>query len=87
MANIASAKKRIRTTATRTEINTRRRSRVRTFVRKVEEAIAAGNKEVAREALRVAESELARAVKTGVFKSNTVSRKVSRLSAKVKAIA
>ncbi len=87
MANIASAKKRIRTTARRTDININRRSRMRTYIRKVEEAVAAGDQSVAREAFRKAESEIAKAVKGGVLHKNTGSRKVSRLSAYVKAMA
>ncbi len=87
MANIASAKKRIRTTAHRTEININRRSRMRTYVRKLEEAIMGGDKSVALEAFRKAESEIARAVKGGVLHKNTAARKVSRLNTKLKAMA
>ncbi len=87
MANIASAKKRIRTTARRTEVNINRRSRMRTYIRKLEEAIVAGEQSIALEAFRKAESEIAKAVKGGVLHKNTGARKVSRLSAKVKAMA
>ena len=71
----------------RTEVNKARRSRIRTFLRKVEEAIVSGNKDAAVEALRVAQPELMRGVTKGVFHKNTASRKMSRLSARVKAIA
>jgi len=84
MANIASAQKRIRQTVRRTARNKARRSKVRTFIRKVEEAVLAGNHEEARSALRAAQPELQRAATKGVLKSNTVSRKISRLSAQVK---
>jgi small subunit ribosomal protein S20 len=87
MANIASAQKRIRQTITRTARNKARKSRVHGAIRKVEEAVASGNKEVALAALRAAQPELQRAVGKGVLKANTVSRKISRLSARVKAVA
>jgi small subunit ribosomal protein S20 len=86
MANTASARKRIRQTAKRTERNRARKSRVRTFLRKVEEAIAGGDKSAAQEAFRAAQPELQRAVTKGVLHSNTVARKLSRLSARVKAV-
>ncbi len=86
MANTRSAKKMVRKIARRTEVNKARRSRVRTFVRKVEEAIASGDKAAAQTALREAQPELARAVTKGVMHKNTSSRKVSRLSARVKAM-
>lgn len=86
MANTSQSKKRARQNETRNEINRARRSRIRTFVRKVEEAIASGNAEVAKTALLAAEPELARGVSKGVLHKNTVSRKVSRLSARVKAL-
>ncbi|GAA5266541.1 MAG: 30S ribosomal protein S20 [Acidiphilium sp.] len=86
MANIASAQKRIRQTIVRTARNKARRSRVHTFVRKVEEAISAGNHEAAQLALREAQPEMQRAVTKGVLKANTISRKISRLSARVKAL-
>jgi small subunit ribosomal protein S20 len=87
MANTDQSKKRARQTIRRTEINKARRSRVRTYLRKVEESIAAGNATDARAALLVAESELMRAVTKGIVHKNTAARKVSRLTARVKAIA
>ncbi|MFT3687971.1 30S ribosomal protein S20 [Paenirhodobacter sp.] len=86
MANTPQSKKRARQNETRNEINRARRSRIRTFVRKVEEAIASGNAEAAKAALLAAEPEMARGVTKGVLHKNTVSRKVSRLSARVKAL-
>ena len=86
MANTASARKRIRQSAKRTLRNQARTSRMRTFVKKVEMAVAAGNKEAAAEALRAAQPEMQRAAGKGVVKLNTVSRKLSRLSARVKAL-
>ena len=85
MANTASARKRIRQTEKRTERNRSRRSRVRGFIRKVEMAIAGGDKSVAQEALRAAQPEMQRAADKGVFHDNTVARKLSRLSARIKA--
>ncbi|MEM6650773.1 MAG: 30S ribosomal protein S20 [Pseudomonadota bacterium] len=87
MANTSSAKKMVRKIARRTAVNKNRRSRVRTHLRRVEEAIASGNQTDAREALRVAQSELHRAVSKGVFHKKTASRKISRLSNRIKAIA
>lgn len=86
MANHKSAKSRIVRNNKRAVINGARRSRVRTFVKKVEAAIVAGDKELASAAFRTAESELMRAVRKGVFKMNTASRKISRLSQKIKAL-
>jgi small subunit ribosomal protein S20 len=86
MANNASATKRIRQTETRTERNQARKSRMRTFIKKVETAIASGDKSAAAEALRVAQPELQRAATKGVTHANTVARKISRLSARVKAL-
>ena len=86
MANTPGAKKAIRKIQRRTEVNKARRSRVRTFLRKVEQAIAGGDHAAAREALRVAQPELQRAATKGVMHRNTVSRKMSRLSARVKAL-
>jgi small subunit ribosomal protein S20 len=86
MANTTSAKKATRKIARRTAINKARRSRVRGFIRKVEEAIATGDVAVAAEALRVAQPELQRAATKGVMHSNTASRKVSRLAQRVKAL-
>lgn len=87
MANTSSAKKAVRKIAARTEVNKARRSRVRTFVRKVDMAIGSGDARAAIEALRVAESEIMRAVSKGVLHKNTASRKVSRLAKKCKALA
>ncbi|MDD2876024.1 MAG: 30S ribosomal protein S20 [Acidiphilium sp.] len=87
MANIASAQKRIRQTVVRTARNKARRSRVHNFVRKLEEAIASGDHTKAREAFVAVQPEMQRAVTKGVLKFNTVSRKISRLSARVKALA
>jgi len=86
MANTPSAKKATRKIARRTEVNKNRRSRVRTFLRKVEEAILSGDKDAAQAAFKVAEPELMRAVSRGVWHKNTASRKVSRLSSRVKAV-
>jgi small subunit ribosomal protein S20 len=86
MANTPSAKKAARKIARRTAINRDRRSRVRTFLRKVEEAILTGDKAAAQAAFKLAEPELARAASKGVMHRNTVSRKISRLSSRVKAV-
>jgi small subunit ribosomal protein S20 len=86
MANIASARKRIRQTVKRTARNKARKSRVHGAIRKVEEAVAGGDKQAALEAFRAAQPELQRAVGKGVLKANTVARKLSRLSARVKAV-
>jgi small subunit ribosomal protein S20 len=83
MPNIASSKKRVRTTAKRTAVNQARKSRVRGYIRKVEEAIAKGDKTAARAALKAAEPEIMRGVSKGVLHKNTGSRKVSRLSQRV----
>ena len=87
MANIASAEKRIRQTAKRTLRNKARKSRVHTAIRKVEEAVASGDKAAALAALTAAQPEMQRAAGKGVLKANTMSRKLSRLSASVKAVA
>jgi small subunit ribosomal protein S20 len=87
MANTASARKRIRQTKTRTARNQARKSRMRTFIKKVEAAIAGGNKEAAAQALRAAQPEMQRAAGKGVAHRNTVARKLSRLSARIKALA
>ena len=86
MANLKSAKKRIRRNASRAEINKSRISRIRTFLKRVETAIASGDKEAAQTALREAQPELMRGVSKGVVHKNTASRKMSRLSAKVKTV-
>lgn len=86
MANTASARKRIRQTARRTARNQARTSRMRTFIKKVEVAIMGGDKAVAAAALRAAQPEMQRASGKGVIHRNTVSRRLSRLSARVKAM-
>jgi small subunit ribosomal protein S20 len=83
MPNIASAKKRTRTTAKRTAINHARKSRVRGYVRKVEEALAKGDKQAAQAALKAAEPEIMRGVSKGVIHKNAGARKVSRLTKRV----
>jgi small subunit ribosomal protein S20 len=87
MANTDSARKRIRQIEKRTARNRARKSRVRTFLRKVEQAIASGDKGAAQEAFRAAQPELQRAATKGVLHDNTVARKLSRLSTRIKAIA
>ena len=84
MANNPGAKKAIRKIARRTEVNTARRSRVRTFLRKFQEALTAGDPAAAKVAFVGAQSELMRAVSKGVVHKNTGSRKVSRLAAQLK---
>lgn len=86
MANTASAQKRIRQNVKRTARNKARKSRVRTYVRKLEEAIASGSKDAAQAAFRDAQPELQRAATKGTLHANTVARKVSRLSARVKSM-
>ena len=87
MANTKSAKKMVRKIEARTVVNRNRRSRMRTFIRKVEEAIASGDRAAAAAALKAAQPEIMRAVTKGVVHRNTASRKVSRLSGRVKALA
>lgn len=84
MANTTSAKKASRKIARRTKINTNRRSRMRTLVRRVEEALTGGDATKAKDALKAAEPAIARAAQTGVIHRNTASRTVSRLAARVK---
>jgi small subunit ribosomal protein S20 len=86
MAHHKSAKKRIRRNARRAEVNRSRISRVRTFVKNVEQAITAGDKPAAEAAFRAAQPELHRSVGKGVLHRNTADRKLSRLSARIKAI-
>ena len=86
MANTASAQKRIRQTTKRTARNAARKSRMRTFVKKVEAAIAGGDKDAAVTALRAAQPEMQRAAGKGVIHDNTVARKISRLSARIKSL-
>lgn len=87
MANSPQSKKRARQLVRRTTVNKARRSRIRTYLRKVEEAIASGDKNAASAALQAAQPELMRGVTKGVLHKNTAARKMSRLSARVKAIA
>lgn len=86
MANTPSAKKAVRKIERRTAINKTRRSRVRTYLRQVEEAIASGDQSAANEALRAAQPELMRAAQKGIFHANTASRKISRLSSRIKSM-
>lgn len=86
MANSPQAKKRARQNERRFEINKARRSRIRTFLRKAEEAIASGDKDAAAAAVRAVQPELMRGVSKGVFHKNTAARKMSRLSARVKSL-
>ena len=87
MAQHKSAKKRIRQTESRTAVNKNRLSRVRTFIKNVESAIEEGDKASATAAFKLMEPEVMRGVSKGIFKKKTASRKVSRLSTRVKSIA
>ena len=87
MANSPQAKKRARQIERRTEVNKTRRSRIRTFLRKVEEAITGGDQSVAKDALKEAQPIIMRGVNKGVMHKNTASRKMSRLSSRVKGMA
>ena len=84
MANSPQAKKRARQNERRADVNKARRSRIRTYLRKVEEAIASGDHAAAKAALQEAQPELMRGVTKGIFHKNTAARKMSRLSARVK---
>jgi small subunit ribosomal protein S20 len=86
MANTSSAKKMVRKIAKRTDINRSRRSRMRTFLRKVEEAIASGDQAAAQAALRAAQPEIMRAAQNGIVHKNTASRKVSRLASRIRTL-
>ena len=86
MANTPQAKKRIRRNNSRAEINGARKSRIRGFVKKVEAALEAGDKDAAKTALQAAQPEMARGVARGVLHKNTVARKMSRLSKRVAAL-
>lgn len=86
MANLLQAKKRIRANARRGEVNKSRKSRIRTFVKKVELALESGNADEAKLALKEAQPELMRGVTKGVMHKKTASRKVSRLAKRVKAL-
>ena len=87
MANHASAKKRIRQTNRSNAVNSSRLSRVRTFIKKVEQAIEKGDPKIAKETLGVAQPVIMRGAQKGVLHSNTASRKLSRLSARIKILA
>lgn len=87
MANHKSAKKCIRKMERRTAINKNRVSRIRTYIRKLEETLASGTPEAAQEALRIAQIEIMRGAQKGVLHANAASRKVSRLTKRVKAVA
>ena len=86
MANSPQSKKRARQNLRRLDVNKARRSRIRTYLRKVEEAIASGDKDAAAQALKQAQPELMRGVSKGVYHKNTAARKMSRLAARGKAI-
>ena len=86
MANTPQSKKRERQNERKLEINKARRSRIRTFLKKVEEAISSGDKNAANTALKSAQPELMRGVSKGVYKKNTAARKMSRLSSRVKSL-
>ena len=87
MANSPQSKKRARQNDKRFAVNKARRSRIRTYLRKVEEAIASGDQGAAQTAFKAAQPELMRGVTKGVFHKNTASRKLSRLSSRIKAMA
>ena len=86
MANTAQSKKRSRQSEARQDVNKARRSRIRTFLRKVEEALASGSQEAAAAALKAAQPEIMRVVSKGVLHKNTVARKISRLNHRVKTL-
>ncbi len=86
MANTKSAKKMVRKIERRTAVNKMRRSRVRTFLRRVEEAIDSGDQKAAAEAFQAAQPEVQRAAQKGLYHRNTAARKLSRLSSRIRAI-
>ena len=86
MANTPQSKKRARQNERKLEVNKARRSRIRTFLKKVEEAISSGDKNAANTALKSAQPELMRGVTKGVYKKNTAARIISRLAKKIKSI-
>jgi small subunit ribosomal protein S20 len=86
MANTAQSKKRARQAVARQDVNKARRSRIRTFLRKVEEALASGDQGAAATALKAAQPEVMRGVTKGVLHKNTVARKISRLNHRVKSL-
>jgi len=87
MANTVSAKKATRKISKRTEVNKNRRTRMRSFIRTVEEAIAAGDRKSAQDALQAAQPVIMRAAQNGIVHANAASRKVSRLAHRIKALA
>ena len=86
MANTPQSKKRIRQTEKRSEVNKSRRSRIKTFIKLVEDGVSKGDKEKAKASFLLAEPEIQRGVSKGIIKKNTASRKISKLSAKIKAL-
>ena len=86
MANSPASKKRARQIVRRTAVNKSRKTRIRTFIRKVEEAIAGGDQKAAQEALKAAQPQLMRGVTKGLYHKNTAARKMSRLSGRIKAM-
>jgi len=86
VANHKSAEKRFRQTVRRTEVNRSRVSRIRTFTKRVESAISSGDKSAAAEAFKEAQPEMMRGVTKGVMHRNTIARKLSRLSARIKSL-
>jgi small subunit ribosomal protein S20 len=86
MANTPSAKKRVRQLERKTDVNKARRSRIKTFIKKVEESILAGDSSEAKNAFKIAQPEIQRGVTKGIFHKNTASRKLSRLLKRVKAV-
>ena len=86
MANTPSAKKRVRQLIRKTEVNKARRSRIKTFIKKVEDSIISGDSNSAATALHQAQPEIQRGVTKGIFHKNTASRKISRLSKRVRAL-
>ena len=86
MANTPQSKKRARQNERKLEVNKARRSRIRTFLKRVEEAISSGDKNADNTALKYAQPELMRGVTKGVYKKNTAARKMSRLSSRVKSL-
>ena len=86
MPNIASAKKRMRQTARKTEVNRARKSRIRTFIKKIDFAVQSGDKAGAQLALKLAQPEIMRGVTRGIMHKNTAARKISRISARIQAL-
>ena len=86
MPNIESAKKRMRQTARKTEVNRARRSRIRTFIKKIDIAVQSGDKARAQLALKLAQPEIMRGVSRGIMHRNTAARKIARMSARIRAL-